>query len=70
MNVSLLQRVFQEMDKMGAAEKRVAKFVNTSPGRGHSHEHGQARRDMLGQRPDDHCVFVAVSGMKAIRISS
>ncbi|MCO4319178.1 MurR/RpiR family transcriptional regulator [Phyllobacterium sp. 21LDTY02-6] len=32
MTVSLLQRIYQEMDKMGAAEQRIATFVNTSPG--------------------------------------
>ena len=32
MNVSLLQRIFQEMDNMGAAERRIANFVNASPG--------------------------------------
>jgi RpiR family carbohydrate utilization transcriptional regulator len=32
MNVSLLQRIFQEMEEMGAAEQRIAAFVNRSPG--------------------------------------
>lgn len=32
MNVSLLQSIFQEMEAMGAAEKRIAAFVNRSPG--------------------------------------
>lgn len=32
MTTSLLQRIYQEMDTMGAAEQRVATFVNTVPG--------------------------------------
>jgi len=32
MTVSLLQRIFQETDHMGAAERRLADFVNRSPG--------------------------------------
>ncbi|GAB1584305.1 MurR/RpiR family transcriptional regulator [Phyllobacterium phragmitis] len=32
MTVSLLQRIFQEMTEMGAAEQRIANFVSTSPG--------------------------------------
>lgn len=32
MTTSLLHSIFQEMENMGAAEKRIATFVNTSPG--------------------------------------
>lgn len=32
MTVSLLQRIFQETESMGAAERRLADFVNRSPG--------------------------------------
>jgi RpiR family carbohydrate utilization transcriptional regulator len=32
MTTSLLQSIFLEMENMGAAEKRIATFVNTSPG--------------------------------------